>query len=73
MLLYKVFGVLGLIAITYATFSKKQSSRDLFLIGGGMGLLVYSISLKDPLFIPLQIIFILAAGYHLYQLKRNHK
>ncbi|MBT4153790.1 MAG: hypothetical protein HOE53_04015 [Candidatus Magasanikbacteria bacterium] len=71
MIIPKLFGVLGLIIITIAIFAKKETHQDWLFIAGGSGLLVYSISLKDPIFIPLQIIFILASAYELFLISRK--
>ena len=69
----KVFGALGLILITLGIFAKNEIKQDWIFIAGGSGLLIYSIYLKDPIFIPLQIIFILASLYEIYTINKKPK
>lgn len=69
-ILPKLFGAVGLIIITTAVFAKSEKKQDWLFILGGLALLVYSISLRDPIFVPLQIIFILASAYELFTLKK---
>lgn len=73
--LFKTFGVIGLLLITYSIFINKEVKRDLISGLGGVFLLAYSIYLKDLIFTILQLIFIIsslyaakklsAAGHHL--------
>ncbi len=67
----KILGALGLIMIIWGTFEKDLRHRDRIYVIGGSGLLIYSLYLKDPIFIPLQIIFILAAIIHIYTIKKK--
>ena len=67
----KICGAIGLLCITYGIFIKNEVKQDLLFITGGVGLLVYSISLKDPIFIALQIIFILASLYEIGKIKKK--
>ena len=62
---FKLFGILGLILIIIGVLLKKREKEDMFYIAGGISLEVYSISIKDPIFIILQAVFILAAVYDL--------
>ena len=62
---FKLFGILGLILIIIGVLLKKREKEDMFYIAGGISLEVYSISIKDPIFITLQAVFILAAIYDL--------
>ena len=70
-ILMKFFGAIGLVCITYGIFSKEEKRQDAIFIIGGSGLLVYSIYLKDPIFIPLQIIFIAASLFEIFQIKKK--
>jgi len=63
MSLYVIFGIIGLLLISYGVLTKKRKFQDLEYIVGGLFLLVYSISIKSYIFILLQIIFILAAAW----------
>lgn len=68
-LLMKLIGAVGLVLITRGIFEKKEKRQDLIFALGGFFLLLYSIYLKDPIFIPLQIVFISASFYELHKLK----
>lgn len=70
-ILTKILGAIGLILITWGIFEKNIRKRDRIYVIGGSGLLIYSLYLKDPIFIPLQIIFIIASAVHIYQLKKK--
>lgn len=69
----KLCGVIGLLLITWAIFAKNERQQDWIFVAGGLGLLVYSISLRDPIFIPLQVIFIAASLYEISTLKKKRK
>ena len=60
---FKIVGALGIILITIGILTKKRKIRDIYFILGGICLLTYSISIKDTIFIILQIIFSLAAAF----------
>ena len=64
--IYKLLGILGLLLIAFGVFTQRKKSEDLFYIFGGLFLLLYSIYIKDLIFIILQIIFIFAAFYHYF-------
>lgn len=68
----KIFGILGLLIITWAIFAKSEKQQDWLFVFGGLGLLIYSISLKDPIFIPLQVLFISASLWELSTLKNTY-
>ncbi len=70
-ILFKLFGVIGLLFITRGTFVKNEKIRDWHLAAGGLCLLTYSIYLRDPIFIPLEAIFFLSIMYREYQLHKN--
>ena len=69
---FKVIGALGIILISLGIITKKRKHQDLLYILGGLCLEIYSISIKDIIFIVLQIIFILAASYDLMKMKKKH-
>jgi len=69
--LIKIVGAIGLILITGGIFVKNEIKQDWIFSLGGIFLLAYSIYLKDPIFIPLQIIFTLASLYEIYTLKKK--
>jgi len=68
-MIFKIFGAIGLILIAIGVIIKNEKIQDIYFIIGGLFLEVYSIYLKDPIFITLQIIFILTAGYELIKLQ----
>lgn len=69
-ILPKLLGATGLILVTYGIFAKNERKQDWTFAVGGLGLLVYSISLRDPIFIPLQIVFVGASLYEMKTLKK---
>jgi len=60
MLLHKLIGILGLILITTGVITKKRKKQDILYIMGGLCLIIYSIFIRDLIFIILQVIFTLA-------------
>ena len=69
----KILGVVGVLLITWGIYAKKEISQDWIFVSGGLCLLAYSIYLRDPIFIPLQIIFTLASLYEIYEIKTGKK
>jgi hypothetical protein len=59
--MFIIFGIIGLLIISYSVWVKNERRKDLLLILGGLSLLAYSISIRDAIFIILQIIFIISA------------
>jgi len=55
------FGIVGLLLISYGLWVKNEKVQDIVYMAGGGFLLVYSAYIGDPVFIVLQIIFILSA------------
>jgi lipid-A-disaccharide synthase-like uncharacterized protein len=68
-MIFKIIGALGLILITIGVLTKKEKLQNIYFIIGGLLLETYSIYLKDPIFITLQIVFVLAATYELIKLQ----
>jgi len=77
--LYTLIAVLGIIFIILGTslVSSKKSIRRRytypFLILGGILLEIYSISIKDPIFIVLQGIFILSSIIGLIKINEHRR
>jgi lipid-A-disaccharide synthase-like uncharacterized protein len=75
MIIYKLIGILGLISIIVGTFlisrKKRITRRKIypFLLAGGICLTIYSIYIKDLIFIILQIAYILIIIYDIIKLK----
>ena len=66
--MYKIIGALGLVLISYGILQKRKPQDKLF-IGGGVLLEIYSISIGDPIFIILQLVFVISAIWDLYKAK----
>ncbi len=75
MIIYKTIGIAGLILIIIGTFliSRKKRIRRRkiypFLLAGGICLAIYSIYIKDIIFIILQTAYILIVIYDIIKLK----
>ena len=69
--IFKIIGIFGLVLIIIGVLVKQKNRmlRDVLYIIGGLALTVYSISIKEALFIVLQIVFTLAALYDLIRLR----
>ena len=72
-IVFKIIGAAGLLSITIGVLTKNRIKQNFFFIIGGLLLLTYSAYLRDPIFIPLQIIFTLAAMFELYKLEKVKK
>jgi len=70
-MIFKILGAIGLLFITYGVITRKALTRNIVFIIGGIFLLSYSTYLKDPIFIPLQIIFTIASIYELFLITKN--
>lgn len=55
--IFKIIGALGIVLISIAILVKSRTKRNILYIAGGICLEIYSISIKDAVFIILQIIF----------------
>ena len=56
--IWKLFGIMGVILISFGILARTRGNRDFLSFIGGTALLIYSISVKDFVFIILQIIYI---------------
>lgn len=63
---FKIIGALGIILISIAILVKKRTTRNILYICGGVCLEIYSIYIKDAVFIILQIIFLGVAVFDLF-------
>lgn len=70
LIFFKIIGACGIILISIGILNKKRKVQNIYFIGGGLFLEIYSIYIQDFIFIILQIIFILTA---IYDLVKNHK
>ncbi|MEK6926596.1 MAG: hypothetical protein AABW50_04935 [Nanoarchaeota archaeon] len=67
--IFKIIGALGLFLILIGIIKKNRKKQDYFYITGGILLLVYSIYIKDIIFVILQSVFTIAAVYDLKKRK----
>lgn len=72
-ILFKAIGVIGLVSICIGMIVKQRTTRDIFATIGGVGLLIYSIFLKDAIFIVLQSVYIVVVVFDLITQKGNSK
>ena len=70
-LIFKGIGALGLVFITIGVLTKKRLKEDVLFIIGGLLLEVYAIYLKDIIYIPLQLIFVAASVYGVYEIEKR--
>lgn len=70
-ILAKISGVIGVLIICYAIYIKKEARQDEIFALGGVFLLAYSIYLRDPIFIVLQVVFIGSSLYEVYKIKHK--
>ncbi len=67
---FTIIGAVGLLLITAGVLLKDRKEEDWLYIAGGLCLEIYSIYLRDNIFIVLQIVFILSAAYDLFKNKK---
>lgn len=67
---FKMLGALGMLLISYGIIHRSPLTRNYLFTAGGILLLIYSIFLQDPVFIPLQIIFTLSSLWEIRKIKR---
>lgn len=68
--IFKIIGALGLILISVGLLIKDRKKQNALYVLGGVGLEIYSISIRDTIFVILQIIFILSAVYDFIKLTK---
>lgn len=68
--MFIIFGILGLLIISFSIWLKNEKRQDMWFVLGGACLLVYSISIHDTIFIILQIVFIASAAAELLKLRK---
>ncbi|MFH1171079.1 MAG: hypothetical protein V1778_00890 [bacterium] len=66
----RLIGAVGLALICIGLLLRQRRRQDLLFILGGIGLETYSIAIKDPIFIILQLAFICSAPYDLIRHRR---
>jgi len=68
-----VFGIIGLLIISFAIWLKNERRQDALFVVGGMLLLIYSVSIKNTIFTILQIVFIVSALIEILRLRKTIK
>jgi len=68
----KIIGAVGLLLICIGIIIKKRKNQDISFIFGGLLLLLYSVYIKDWVFIILQVVFTLSATYDLIKNLKNN-
>jgi hypothetical protein len=66
-----IFGIIGLLIISYSVWQKNEKNQDILFIIGGASLLAYSVSIHDAIFTILQIVFIASAFIELLKLRKK--
>ena len=69
--IYKFIGILGMIFVSLGVLVDQVEKANLFYIIGGILLEIYSLYLRDFIFIVLQLVFIASAIYEYYQHKNQ--
>ncbi|MBI4120902.1 MAG: YgjV family protein [Parcubacteria group bacterium] len=66
-----LFGILGLLIISYALWVRDEiRQNNLFIIGGAF-LLVYSLAIDEAIFVALQLVFIISAVLELVKIREG--
>ena len=66
-----IFGIIGLLLISYGLWVKNEKYQDIIYIVGGLSLLIYSIEVGNTIFIILQIVFVLSAIVELIKITKK--
>lgn len=72
-LFFKLAGAAGLLLISYGVLVKSERRQDEIFILGSAGLLAYSLFLRDPIFVPLQVVFMLVSAMELVKKRKKRK
>ena len=68
---FKYIGIAGLVLICIGMIVRKRTTRDICAFFGGLGLLIYSIHLKDLIFTILQAVYIVVVSVDLVREMRK--
>ncbi len=69
--LLKIIGILGLLLITTGMIVKKRTTRNILCVFGGIALLLYSIYIKDLIFIILQAVYVVVVIFDFIKIKKH--
>ncbi|MEK7647319.1 MAG: hypothetical protein AAB378_03065 [Patescibacteria group bacterium] len=68
--IFKIIGAIGVLFIVAAVLLKDRKKQNMSFIAAGILLEIYSIYIGDMVFIVLEIVFIAAAVYEFFNLRR---
>ncbi len=71
MTIERILAIIGLLLISYAIFVKNEKRQDWLFVIGGILLFYHSYTLNDPIFMTLQVVFVLASLYEIFTLKKT--
>ncbi len=71
--IFKYIGAAGILLISIGLLLRNRKHQDILYILGGVCLEIYSIHIRDTIFIILQIIFTLSAIYDFYTRRNENK
>jgi len=69
--LFLILGILGLIFVTLGVLQRQEIKSDYLYVLGGLFLVIYSLSIKNWIFIILQVVFILGSLYEILKIKKE--
>ncbi len=70
-MIFTIIGILGLIFVIFGLLQRKEIKEDIFFLIGGVFLIVYSIYLRNTIFIILQAAFILATVWEIIKIRKK--
>ena len=74
MIIFIIFGIVGLLAISVAIWLKNEKQQNMWFAIGGIAMLVYSVNVGDVVFSILQGVFIFSAAFELVKIiRKKHK
>jgi hypothetical protein len=71
--MFIIFGIIGLLIISFAIWLKNERKQDILFVVGGISLLIYSISIGNVIFIVLQVVFIASSLLEILRLAGKNK
>ena len=71
--MFRIIGIVGLVCIIAGLLIKNDDKRYALFTVGGIGLLVYSIAIRDVIFIVLQLAFTIVSFVDFIKSKKKKK
>jgi len=69
--MFIILGAIGLVVISIAIWFKNEKKQDFLFIIGGLALLVYSLYIKNIIFVILQLVFIISSMAEIIKLNKK--